>query len=177
MTLAQEAAAPPRPISFPEHRKATSPGGRYAIVNVKSDVQPYHTVFLDDFKLKKRRKFFNYDRWVEELWNPDSSSFVHTDHAGSDFSECRIVSVERNTVIANVWAEIQQKSTAEERRQLTKNHHLYIAAQEWLNPKRLLVKVDEYGEFDRSGFTRFYEYEIGGHFAVRANGSPSRNSP
>src|SRR5262249_32296296 len=128
MSPAQESGPSARPISFPQHNRATSPDGRYAIVNVESDAQPYHAVFLEDHKLKTRRKLFNYDRWVEVLWNPDSNSFALTDHAGSDFSECRIISVERNAVITDVWAEIQRKTTPEERRHLTKNHHVYIAA-------------------------------------------------
>ena len=32
-------------VSFPEHSRATSPNGRYALINVDSDSEPYHTVF------------------------------------------------------------------------------------------------------------------------------------
>jgi len=163
MTPAQDGRPPVGAISVPQHRKATSPDGRYTIANVESDAPPYHTVFLVDHKLKTRRRLFNYDRWIEVLWNPDSSSFALTDHAGSDFSECRIICVKRNTVIADVWAEIKQKSNLEERRHLTKNHHVYVAATEWIDSQILRVKVEGYGDIDRRGFTRSYEYDVGRH--------------
>jgi hypothetical protein len=150
-----------RAVSFPPRSRAVSPNGRYVIVGVDSDKEPYHTVFLHDRRLKTRRKLFNYDRWIELLWNPDSKSFALTDHAGSDFSECRIIPVDEKAQSIDVWDETVKGSAAREKRSFLENHHVYIAAKEWISSKTLKVKVWGYGELDLDGFTRYYLYEIG----------------
>jgi hypothetical protein len=150
-----------KPISFPEHSHAVSPDGRYLISGVDSDSEPFHTVFLDDHRLTTRRKLFNYGRGIEILWNPDSKSFVLNDYAGSDYSECRIISVDEKVQSINVWDKIVKKATTKEQRSLLENHHVYIAAKQWISSKTLKVKVWGYGEVDHDGFTRYYLYETG----------------
>ena len=149
-------------ISFPEHSQAVSPDGRYLITGVYSDSEPYHTVFLDDRRLKTRRKLFDYGRHIELLWNPDSKSFVLNDYAGSDYSECRIISVDEKVQPINVWDRIVKDATNKEQRSLLENHHVYIAAKQWISSKTLKVKVWGYGEVDHDGFTRYYLYEMRG---------------
>ena len=146
-------------ISFPEHSQARSPDGRYLIAGVESDSEPYHAVFLDDRRLKTRRKLFNYERHIELLWNPDSKYFVLNDYAGSDYSECKIISVDEKVPSIDVWNEIVRGSTSKEKRSLLENHHVYIAAREWIGSDTLKVKVWGYGEVNPSGFTRFYFYD------------------
>lgn len=150
-----------KPISFPEHSQAVSPSGRYLITAVDSDSEPHHTIFLNDRRLKTRRVLFSYGRGIEILWNPDSKSFVLNDYAGSDYSECRIISVDEKAESINVWDKIVKDATAKEKRSLIENHHVYIAAKEWIGSKTLKVKVWGYGEVDRDGFTRYYLYEMG----------------
>jgi hypothetical protein len=150
-----------KPISFPEHSQAVSPNGRYLITNVESDSEPHHTVFLNDRRLKTRRKLFNYGRGIEILWNRDSKSFVLNDYAGSDYSECRIFSVDEKVQSINVWDQVLKDATTKERRSLLENHHVYIAAKEWISSKTLKVRVWGYGEVHDDGFTRYYLYEIG----------------
>jgi len=81
-------------MGFPEHSRTTSPNRDYALVNVDRETEPYHTVLLENRKLKTRRELFHYGRGIDVLWNPDSQSFALTDHAGSDYSLCSIVCVD-----------------------------------------------------------------------------------
>ena len=83
------------PMSFPEHSRATSPNRDYALVNVDRETEPYHTVLLENRKLKTRRELFHYGGGIDVRWNPDSQSFTLTDHAGSDYSLCSIVYVDK----------------------------------------------------------------------------------
>jgi len=148
-----------RAISFPEHSRAVSPNAQSAIVGVDSDTEPYHTVFLEDIRLKTRRKLFNYGRHIDLLWNPDSKSFALTDYAGSDYSRCTIIFVDESVPTIQLWDELVNSVTGDERSALLKNHHVYIAAAEWIDPDRLKVKVWGYGEANSSGFNRFFTYE------------------
>jgi hypothetical protein len=145
-------------ISFPEHSRALSPDGRYLITGVESDSEPYHTVFLDDRRLKTRRKLFNYDRHIELLWNPDSKHFALNDYAGSDYTECKIISVDEEIPSIDVWNEILKGSTSKGQRSLLENHHVCVVAREWIDSYTLKVKVWGYGDVNPSGFIRFYTY-------------------
>jgi hypothetical protein len=148
-----------RPIDFPEHSRAISPDGRYSIIGIESDSGPYHTVFLEDRRTNMRRKLFEYGRHIEILWNPDSRSFVLNDYAGSDYSECKIISVDEKVRPIDVWDKIVKGITINEQRSLLENHHVYIAAREWISPDTLKVRVWGYGNVNHSGFTRFYIYD------------------
>ncbi|HYB61750.1 MAG TPA: carboxypeptidase-like regulatory domain-containing protein [Methylomirabilota bacterium] len=83
-------------VPFPAKSLAVSPDGRYAIIGVDTDREPYHTVFLEDRVLNTRRKLFNYDRNIVLLWKPDSKLFAVTDYTGSDSSQCRIISADED---------------------------------------------------------------------------------
>jgi hypothetical protein len=73
---------------------AISPDGRFAIINLDSDKEPYHTLFLADRRNHVKRKVLEYNRSVDVLWNPDSSSFALTDYMGSNVSECYLYSTD-----------------------------------------------------------------------------------
>jgi hypothetical protein len=148
-------------VSFPEHPRAVSPNGHYAIVGVDSDTEPFHTVFLEDLRLRIRRKLFNYGRHIDLLWNPDSESFALTDYAGSDYSRCSIVSVDENVPPIQLWDELVNTVAGNEQKGLLKNHHVYIAATEWFDSGTLKIKVWGHGEVNSSGFTRVYTYDRG----------------
>jgi len=150
---------PAKLISFPEHSRAVSPDGRYSITGVYSESEPYHTVFLDDRQLKTRRELFSYSRSIELLWNPDGKSFVLNDYAGSDYSECKIIFVDEKAESIDVWDKIVKGIAPREQRSLLENHHVYIAAREWVSRDAVKVKVWGYGEVNRSGFIRFYTYD------------------
>lgn len=150
-------------VAFPEHARATSPDRRYALINVDSDTEPYHTVSLEDRSLKTRRMVFHYDRSVDVLWNPDSKSFALTDYAGSDISACSVVDVDQKVPTIDVWEEILKRIAANERKTLLGNHHVYIAATRWEGSKTLKVKIWGYGDQNPHSFTRFYSYDLGGH--------------
>ena len=80
-------------MGFPEHSRATSPNRDYALVNVDRETEPYHTVLLENRKLKTRRELFMAE--ASTSLEPDSQSFALTDHAGSDYSLCSIVYVDK----------------------------------------------------------------------------------
>jgi hypothetical protein len=152
------------PIGFPEHSRATSPNRDYALVNVDRETEPYHTVFLENRKLKTRRELFHYGRGIDVLWNPDSQFFALTDHAGSDYSLCSIICVDEKVPAIDVWTDLRKRIAPSERRLMESNHHVYIEAISWDGPKTLKVKIWGYGELSPhgNGFTRFYSYSIGG---------------
>jgi hypothetical protein len=154
-----------KPVAFPENSRAVSPSGRYVLVGVDADTEPNHTVFLEDIRLKTRRKLFNYERHIEVLWNPDSESFALSDYAASDYSHCSIVSVAENVPQVQIWDEMIKATAANEQRSLLHNDHVYIAATNWISSRVLKVKVWGHGEANPTGFTRFYRYEIG--FGIR----------
>jgi len=150
-----------KPLALPPGSRAVSPNGRYVLVGVDSETEPNHTVFLEDLRLKTRRKLFNYDRHIEVLWNPDSESFAVSDYAGSDYSRCSIVSVMESVSPVQVWDELVKVAAGKERESLLQNDHVYIAATGWISARVLRLKVWGHGEVNPTGFTRFYRYEVG----------------
>jgi len=149
-------------VSFPEHSRAISPNRRYALINVDSDTEPHHTVFLEDRRLKTRRMLFHYGRSIEVLWNPDSKSFALTNYEGSNISSCMVIYVDQKVPTIDVWGELLEQVTTSERRIMTGNHHVYIKARTWDGAKTLKLKISGYGGQSPHGFTRFYSYDIGG---------------
>jgi hypothetical protein len=116
-------------------------------------------VFLEDRRMKTRRKLFECGRSIEILWNPDSESFVLSDYAGSDYSECKIISVQDRVPSIDVWDRIVKGITLRQQRTLLKNHHVCIETKEWISPDTPKVKIWRYGDVNPSGFTRFYTYD------------------
>jgi len=151
--------ASPKTVSFPEHSEAASPNTRYVIVGEQNQVEPFHTAILEDRVLKTRRKLFDYDRHIDLLWNPDSKSFAVTDYEESDYSRCSIIFIDRTVPTIRVWDKLVKALTDRERKTLLENHHVYIAAVEWIGARALKVKVWGYGEVNPSGFALFYSYD------------------
>lgn len=148
------------PVSFPAQSEALSPDGRYAIVGVDSDSQPYHAVFLEDQLLRTRRKLFNYDRHLVLLWKSDSKLFAVTDYATSDNSQCRILSVDEKVPPIQVLDVLSHQLSLDTWKQLEthlSNHHAYVEAEVWDGPMSLMVKISGYGDADPAGFAGFYE--------------------
>jgi hypothetical protein len=151
--------APPKTVSFPEHSEAASPNERYVVVGEQNHAEPFHTAVLEDRVLKTRSKLFDYERHIDLLWNPDSKSFAVTDYEESDYSRCSIVFTDRTLPTIRVWDKLVKALTVSERKSLLENHHVYIAAVEWIGASALKVKVWGYGDVNPSGFTRFYSYD------------------
>jgi len=59
-------------MGFPEHSRATSPNRDHALVNVDRETEPYHTVLLENRKLKTRRELFMAE--ASTSLEPDSQS-------------------------------------------------------------------------------------------------------
>lgn len=151
-----------RIVSFPEHSEAASPNGRYVITGEENHAEPFHTAVLEDRVLKTRRKLFDYDRHIDLLWNPDNESFALTDYEESDYSRCSIIFVDQTQPTIRVLEKLVKDLAQKERKSLLENHHVYIAAIEWIGARSLKVKVWGYGEVDPWGFTRFYSYDKDG---------------
>lgn len=154
--------ASPKIVSFPEQSQAPSPDARYVIVEEENHAEPFHTAILEDRVLKIRRKLFDYDRSIDLLWNPDSKSFAVTDYEGSDYSRCSIIFTDKTIPTIPVWDKLTKALTERDRRSLLENHHVYIAAVQWISVTALKVKVWGYGELNPSGFTRLYSYDRDG---------------
>jgi hypothetical protein len=75
---------------------------RIAVVNVDSDAEPNHTLFLENRNTNTRRKLLEYSRHVEVLWNSNSTSFAVTDYAGSNVADCLVLGFHNNKA-QNVW--------------------------------------------------------------------------
>jgi hypothetical protein len=135
---------------------------RYVIIGEENRAEPFHTAILEDRVLKTRRKLFDYDRHIDLLWNPDSKSFAVTDYEGSDYSRCRIIFTDKTIPTIQVWDKLTKALTERDRKSLVENHHVYIAAVQWVSATALKVKVWGYGELNPSGFTRFYSYDRDG---------------
>jgi hypothetical protein len=161
-TLAAARQASTKIVSFPPQAQAASLDGHYVIIEEKNHSEPFHTAILEDRVLKTRRKLFDYDRGIDLLWNPDSKSFAVTDYEGSDYSRCRIIFADRTAPTIQIWDKLIAALTTSERKGLLANHHVYIAAAQWIGDGALKVKVWGYGEVNPSGFTRFYSYDKNG---------------
>jgi hypothetical protein len=162
LMLAIASQAPPKIVSFPSQSQAVSPNARYVVIGEENHAEPFHTAILEDRVLRTRRKLFDYDRHVDLLWNPDSKSFAVTDYEESDYSRCSIMFTDRTVPTIRIWDKLVKTLTDRERKSLLENHHVYIAAVEWIGAGALKVKVWGYGEVNPSGFTRFYSYDSDG---------------
>jgi len=150
-------------VSFPSaHTHAVAPDGRFAVVNVDSDKEPYHVLFLEDRQTNSRRKVLEYDRSVEVLWDPDSSAFAVNHYAGSNIGECLILFTKGQTTPVNVGdALLDRMVRGVELSTLHKSDHIYWTAVRWTSPEVLKVKV--WGHTDVSpvqDFQYFHAYKI-----------------
>jgi hypothetical protein len=151
------------PVSFPTESQAVSPDGRYAIVGVDGDSEPYHSVWMDDRVLKTRQKLFVYDRHIVLLWDNESKSFAVTDYVGSNTSRCKVFSVNRKAPTIQVLNVLLPALFVDARERLKKqlsNHHVYVEAFVWSGSNVLTVKVSGYGDADPTGFEQFYNVNL-----------------
>jgi hypothetical protein len=162
MDPAAASQASPKIVSFPEQSQAVSPNERYVIIGEENHSEPFHTAILEDRVLRTRRKLFDYDRHIDLLWSLDNRSFAVTDYEESDYSRCSIISTDQTVPTIQVWDELLKALTEKERKSLLGNHHVYIAAVQWIGTGALKVKVWGYGDVNPSGFTRFYSYDMKG---------------
>jgi hypothetical protein len=149
-------------VSFPSTRsEAVSPDRRFAVVNTDADMEPYHTLSLENRKTKSRRKILEYGRSVEVLWNPESTSFAVNDYAGSNLAECKVFSLLPDRAPLDVGNKIRSDITnPKELASLQKNDHVYYAAVRWVSPEVLRVKVWGHGDENPSGFKRIYTVRL-----------------
>jgi len=154
-------------VPFPEKSRAPSSDGHFVLMNVDSDSEPHHTVFLAAQGSKARRKLFTYGRGVEVLWSPNSQLFIVNDYAGSDYSRCRVYPVEAGKAPIEAWDDLLASQSASVRSLLLDNHHVYIAAMRWVTAISFDLKAWGYGDNSPSGFVRHFSYTVGQGFQNR----------
>jgi hypothetical protein len=151
----------PHVFSFPGNLRAVSLDRRFAIVSEDRSAEPYyHTLFLEDLKLKKRRKIIEYERSAEVLWNPDGKSIALTDHEGSNFALCRVFFVNDQIKTIPVLENLPKRVSVREQKEIQRNGHLYVQAVQWINPDVLRIKIWSHDSESRTGFERFCRFSI-----------------
>jgi hypothetical protein len=153
---------PAKLVSFPSTKAAAvSPDGYFAVINVDSDAEPHHTLFLENRESKTRRKLMEYGRHVEVLWNPSSTEFAVNDYTGSNVAACLVFAITDGGPARNVIDAVQPTITdAKERATLRDSSHIYWVAVRWASPTLLVVKI--WGHTDVSpsrGFQYFHTYD------------------
>jgi hypothetical protein len=142
-----------------------SPDGRYVVENVDSDKEPHHTLLLKNTETGAVRTLCNYSRHVTVLWSPDRKKFSVNDYAGSDFSKILIFSADQESPPQDIGAELLQSlKDSPDRRSLADNHHVYFAVSSWEENDAVKLKAWGHGEVDPKGFSRLYQYSLGGSF-------------
>jgi hypothetical protein len=155
------------PLLSPEQLPAVSPDGRYAIVEIASDWEPRHTVFLEDRALKTQRKLFSYDQPESFLWNYDSKVFAVTDYAnyiGNDSSVRSIFSVDENVppvpVLDLLFRQLSESARENLKARLSNHHVNFVEALAWIKPMDLELKVSGYGDKDHASFAETYKLHV-----------------
>lgn len=155
------AATTAKLVAFPSSHKAISSDSRFAITNLDSDNEPFHTLFIEDGSKHEMRKLLEYSRSAEVLWNPNNVSFAVNHYEGSNVSEAYVYSTDPAQRRIDVQNRIfKEMKTAQEKASVTENHHVYSAAVRWLDSNTLVVKVWGHGGADPNGFTRYYNYRL-----------------
>lgn len=160
------AASPKKLVEFPgPQAQLQSPDRRYVLENLDSDKEPHHTLRLKNTETGAVRTLCNYPRHVTVLWSPDGKKLVVNDYAGSDFSKILIFSADQDSPPQDVGAQLLQSlKDSPGRRSLADNHHVYFAVSSWEGNEAVKVKVWGHGEVDPKGFSRLYQYTLGGSF-------------
>lgn len=148
------------PITLPEASQAVSPDGRYAVVEAPDGSGAYHTVFIEDRRLKSsRRKLFSYDQRIIVLWNYDSRLFAVTKYT-SGGSDCTIFSADGSSPPISALAVLSRqlsRYTWEQLESRLSNHHVYVQAVVWMKPKTLQVRISVDRDEGSGHSTEFYD--------------------
>jgi hypothetical protein len=127
--LAQSAA------TFPGKRsQLASPDKRYVLENIEHAQEPYSdSIVLRDKTTGKSRKITDYSRSIGVIWSPDSRHFALNNHAGSDYTETTILSVDETSPKIDVQNAIEQRSNLQDA------GHEYFGVARWLDAHRVLT--------------------------------------
>jgi hypothetical protein len=118
-----------------------SPDGHYVIHNVDREQEPQHAIFLKDKTTGSSRKVYEYGRGASVVWSPDSRHFAINDHAGSDYTETSIFSVnELDQKIDAQDAIFRFDKRMQNRVTLVGWGHDYFGVVRWLDAERVMVR-------------------------------------
>jgi len=149
--------------SFPEQTHAISPDGRYWIVDVKSNSEPHHTVFLEDCVRDTKRFLFNYDRRVVLMWTPNSQWFTATIEIGPDSTRSSIYSVDENIPPINVLDLLLSQLAESEQirlKSMLSNQRVRMGVGDWDGAMQIEVSIHAYGATNPDGSGANYTVQL-----------------
>src|SRR4030067_2972410 len=135
------ATAKEKLTQFPgEISPISSPNKRYILYNIDNDKSaPYHALYLKDLKNKTDEKILSYNRYVDVLWSPKGTGLIVNDHGGSDYANSIIFLLNGVKNSIDLKGVLRQKMS--ENKSIFRNHHVYIESVEWLDEKRVKVRI------------------------------------
>jgi hypothetical protein len=129
-------------IEFPISKiPATSPNGKFSIVNEDNEEEPNHVLYIKDNKLKTRNKILYYNRHVAVLWSVNSKRFFINNYKESNLSDCEIFSVISSNTLSVAHALTKEKGAI---LRGNDDSHLYITCLSWIGSDAVLVSARGY---------------------------------
>lgn len=163
LLFAAPAVSSKKPVPLPgaTHRIA-SPNGYLVLINIDSDIEPYHKLVLKNLRTGIETGLLAYSRHVSASWSPDGDSLFVNDFAASDNSNCYVYLLKTSTTPVDINEELRKVRPQDSH--LWGNHHLFIEAKKWLSNNEVLLKIHSYGDIDPDGYQACYVYSLSGTF-------------
>lgn len=147
---------------FPGSRsQATSPAGRYAVINVEADHPPYHCLKLRNRESREETPLHCYSRHVQVFWSPGGERLVVNDFYASNQSRS-LLFTPGDKILVDLRVALFEALPPHEKNSFASDHHTYIEAMRWKDHSTVLVKIWGYGDNHQKGFSRIYEYSVDG---------------
>src|SRR5216684_899985 len=153
----------------------TSPDGHYQVLNVFCSSQTNEralALVLRNVKSGERRTLYTYDRDASVVWSPDSRWIAINDHAGSDYTNNLVLSVDQNAPPIDLKRQLLQ---SERFADIPESDHLYMSAIKWRSEKVLQFIVWGHGGGSAAGFCRSFSLSLDGkvqQLPLPRNGAP-----
>lgn len=142
---------------FPSAKsQAPSPDGRYVVVNIDNQRQPYHSIILEEKGTGRTRKIADYERSVAVLWAPSSGLLALNEYSGSDSTSTYIIPLDESLPKIDVQKEIVSKA-----KHIAHGDHEYFGVMRWVDDRRVIVNHWGHGESEQ-GFCECYIYTLNG---------------
>jgi hypothetical protein len=146
---------------FPGPRAAlVSPTRTYAVIweaPRSDDPENTHHLLLEDRRTGHRTPLMAFIRNVQVDWAPSGQYVAVTCRCGSDFSDVHLFDVAHPARDLSITRELQRRVG---KLRVLRNHHAYLEATGWLNATTLSIRLWGYGDENRRGFERRYEFGV-----------------
>jgi len=143
---------------FPGPSQGISPDGRYVLLSVENEREPYHSILLKDKNTRKMRKIYDYGRSASVVWAPDSRHFALNDYAGSNLAETYIIAVDET----EPRIDLQEEIARHQRVGPTAGDHEYFGVSRWLDERKVVVHHWGHGGSPTKAFCMCYIYTLNG---------------